>query len=36
MQHACISRARYMQENRKMRFQEAFDGWIQGRIQRRA
>ena len=27
MQHAPISRARYMQENRKMRFQEAFGGW---------
>ena len=32
MQHAAISRARYMQENRKMRFQEAFDGWSQGRL----
>jgi hypothetical protein len=32
MQHAPISRARYMQENRKMRFQEAFDGWNQGRL----
>lgn len=32
MQHAPISRARYMQENRKMRFQEAFDGWSQGRL----
>jgi Winged helix-turn helix len=32
MQHASISRARYMQENRKMRFQEAFDGWSQGRL----
>ena len=27
MQHAAISRARYMQENRKMRFQEAYEGW---------
>ena len=27
MQHASISRTRYMQENRKMRFQKAFDGW---------
>ena len=27
MQHAPISRARYVQENRKMRFQEAYDGW---------
>ena len=26
MQHAPISRARYVQENRKMRFQEAYDG----------
>lgn len=32
MQHAAISRARYMQENRKMRFQEAFDGWNEGRL----
>ena len=32
MQHAPISRARYVQENRKMRFQEAFDGWSQGRL----
>ncbi len=32
MQHAPISRARYMQENRKMRFKEAFDGWTQGRL----
>lgn len=32
MQHAPISRARYMQENRKMRFQEAYDGWSQGRL----
>lgn len=32
MQHASISRARYMQENRKMRFQEAFDSWSQGRL----
>ena len=27
MQHAPISRARYVQENREMRFQEAYDGW---------
>jgi hypothetical protein len=27
-----MSRARYMQENRKMRFQEAYDGWIGGRL----
>ncbi len=32
MQHAPISRARYVQENRKMRFKEAFDGWTQGRL----
>ena len=32
MQHASISRTRYMQESRKMRFQEAFDGWSQGRL----
>ena len=32
MQNAPISRARYVQENRKMRFQEAFDGWSQGRL----
>ncbi len=32
MQSAPISRARYMQENRKMRFPEAFDGWSQGRL----
>lgn len=32
MQHAPISRARYMQENRKMRFHEAYDGWSQGRL----
>ena len=32
MQHAPISRVRYMQENRKMRFQEAYDGWSQGRL----
>jgi hypothetical protein len=31
MQYAPISRTRYVQENRKMRFQEAFDGWTQGR-----
>ena len=27
MQHAPISRARHVQENRKMRFLEAYDGW---------
>ena len=32
MQHAPISRARYVQENRKMRFQEAYDGWNEGRL----
>lgn len=31
MQHAPISRARYMQENRKRRFQEAYDSWSRGR-----
>jgi hypothetical protein len=30
--HAPMSRARYMQENRKMRFQEAYEGWIGGRL----
>ncbi len=29
MQYAPISRARYVQENRKMVFLEAFDGWTQ-------
>ena len=32
MQHAPISRARYMQENRTMRFQEAYEGWSQGSL----
>src|SRR3954470_13116333 len=32
MQDAPISRARYMQENRKMRFEEAYEGWSQGRL----
>ena len=32
MQDAPMSRARYMQENRKMRFEEAFEGWSQGRL----
>jgi len=32
MQHAPISRTRYMQENRKMRFEEAYDGWSEGRL----
>lgn len=30
--HAPMSRARYMQENRKMRFQEAYEGWSGGRL----
>lgn len=32
MNHPPISRARYLQENRKMRFEEAYDSWTQGRI----
>ena len=32
MQHAPTSRARYVQENRKMRFQEAYDGRSEGRL----
>ena len=32
MQHAPISRTRYMQENRIMRFQQAYDGWSEGRL----
>lgn len=32
MQHAPMSRVRYVQENRKMRFKEALDGWTQGRL----
>ena len=32
MQHAAISRTRYMQENRKMRFQETYAGWSEGRL----
>ena len=32
MQDAPISRARYVQENRKMRFQEAYEGWSDGRL----
>ena len=31
MQHAPISRARYVQENRKMRFLEAYDDWNEDR-----
>lgn len=30
--HAPISRARYVQENRKMRFEEAYQGWTAGRL----
>jgi Winged helix-turn helix len=30
--HAPMSRARYMQENRKMRFEEAYQGWTGGRL----
>lgn len=32
MQYVPISRVRYMQENPKMRFQEAYDGWSEGRL----
>ena len=32
MQVTPISRARYVQENRKMRFLEAYEGWGQGRL----
>ena len=32
MQHAPISRTRYVQENRMMRFEEAYEGWSQGRL----
>ncbi len=32
MQHAPISRAPYVQENRKMRFLDAYDGWNEGRL----
>jgi hypothetical protein len=31
MGHPPISRARYLQENRKMKFEEAYDRWTQGR-----
>lgn len=31
MQHAAMSRLRQMQENRKMRFEVAFQSWIQSR-----
>ncbi len=32
MQHAPISRTRYVQENRKMRFLDVYDGWNEGRL----
>ena len=32
MQDALISRTRFVQETRKMRFQEAYEGWTQGRL----
>jgi hypothetical protein len=32
MQHAPMGWARFVQENRKMRFKEALDGWTQGRL----
>ena len=32
MQDAPMSRTRYMQENRKMRFEEAYQGWTEGRL----
>jgi Winged helix-turn helix len=32
MQHTPISRVRYVQENRKMRFLEAYEGWNEGRL----
>ncbi len=32
MQDAPMSRARYVQENRKMRFEEAYEGWTEGRL----
>lgn len=32
MQDAPISRSRYVQENRKMRFEEAYEGWTEGRL----
>lgn len=32
MQDAPISRVRLLQENRKMRFEEAYEGWTQGRL----
>ena len=32
MQHAPIGRAHFVQENRKMGFQEAYEGWSEGRL----
>ena len=32
MQYAPISRVRYVQENRKMRFLDVYDGWNEGRL----
>lgn len=32
MQDAPMSRTRYVQENRKMRFEEAYQGWTEGRL----
>ena len=32
MQDAPMSRTRYLQENRKMRFEEAYQGWTEGRL----
>ena len=32
MQYALISRVRYVQENRKMRFLDVYDGWNEGRL----
>ena len=32
MEIAPISRARLMQENRKMKFLEAYEGWDEGRL----
>lgn len=32
MQDAPISRTRLLQENRKMRFEEAYQGWTRGRL----
>ncbi len=32
MQDAPMSRTRYVQENRKMRFEEAYGGWTEGRL----